>query len=251
MTIHKAIMIGAGVVLAGSLTWADDDRRQGEGKMILQAQLLRPADLTALAGSLSPQSLAFWGAAGSDPLDEGSVEVRDEGRVEIRLREAAPSQSYSVLFCPVGAALPGCLPAGQTGALATDEKGNGRANLDFPQPGSWAGVFLVRRAINGQALIEYVSGFRSRPAKMEEQTTELEIEGPIKSIDAANKSFRVGALPQDIFTDGATEFKGSVKGFADLAIDARVEVKARANPQGRLIAVEVQGKGRGKGKDDD
>ena len=243
------------VLAASTLLWADDDRRQGEGKKLYEAQLVRIADLVVPQGNPAGQQLGpAFAPNGVDPLDEGSVEVRDEGRVEIRLRGAAPMQGYSAYVCLVGFGPAGCTRLGDAGALATDEDGNARKGFDLPKPGSQAAFFVVTRAVNNQPTNEYVSGWRSRSPNGEEMT-EMEVAGSISSIDAANRSFRLAGLNQDIFVNGATEFKGSVRGFSDLKTGMRVEVEATLGADGKLTAREIKAKpaepprGRGHGHD--
>src|SRR5262249_59512399 len=104
-------------------------------------------------------------------------------------------------------------------------------------PTSWAGVFILTRTISSQPTNEFVTGFRVRPPKME--GAEIEIEGFISSINTPDKSFRVGNLPQDIFTDNATEFRGRVHSFSDLMVGRRVEVNGRVGADSKLKALEV------------
>ena len=219
---------------------ADDDEGKGEGIKTFTTQLLRIAELNVPAGNPAGQQLGpLFGPNGADPLDEGSVEVRNKGQVEVRLRGAQPNQTYSAFFCRFGFGPTGCVPIGPAGAVATDSAGNGRANLEFPQPpnanNAWAGAFILTRASANQ----FVSGFLVRAAGNTE-ATDLEITGLITSLNTGALSFRVGTLPQDIFTDSATVFKGQVKKFLDLVIGARVEVEARTLPDGRLMSREVK-----------
>ena len=233
--------------LGNHLLLADDDDRdrgRGGGMGTFEAQLLRMAEVNTPVAN-QPLGPAFT-PNGADPLDDGSVEVREGGGVEVRLRGAAPSQAYSVFFCRFGFGPP-CLAVGAIGALMTDSRGDGRASLDFPQPATgpngWAGVFVLTRVVSTQPTNEFVSGFRIRPATVNPNRTDLEVQGMITSINAANQSFRIGTLQQDIFTDNATEFRGRVRQFSDLAVGLPVEVKARTAADGRLFARELEGKG--------
>lgn len=242
LTALALLVAGTGPILG------DDEDNQGEGKKIFQTDLVRIADLNVPNGNPAGQQLGpLYGPNGTDPLDEGSVLVREEGRIEVSLRGAAASQAYSVFFCRFAFAPgTGCLAVGAAGALTTDSKGNGTAKLIFPQPGStpsfWAGVFILTRSVSGTPTNEYVSGFRLRPGTNPNET-ELDIEGQVSMVNIGAKSFRVGSLAQDIFTDGATKFGGGLKGFSDLAIGVGVEVKARTGNDGRLLAGEIEGKG--------
>ncbi len=232
----------------GPILCDDEDNQGGEGKKIFQTDLVRIAGLNVPAGNPAGQQLGpLYGPNGTDPLDQGSVLVREEGRIEVSLRGAAASQAYSVFFCRFAFAPgTGCLAVGAAGALTTDSKGNGTANLMFPQPGStpsfWAGVFILTRTVSSTPTNEYVSGFRLRPGSKPDEA-DLDIEGQVSMINTGAKSFRVGSLPQDIFTDGATKFGGRLKGFSDLAIGVEVEVKAKTGNGGSLLASEVEGKG--------
>ena len=255
-TLSLAALMFAGRPLAAD----DDDRQGGEGKPRFEAELLRIADLNVPNGNPAGQQLGpAFGPNGTDPLQEGSVEVRNEGRVDISVRGAAASQSYTVFFCRFGFGPAGCVMVGTAGALATDSRGDGSVRLDFPQPASanssWAGAFILTRVVSGQPTNEFVSGFRIRPPENPNQA-EVQIEGQVSSINGGNQSFRVGSFQQDIFTDNATQFRGGLRRFADLTIGMRVEVKARTN-NGQLLAREVEGKGpesnpsrgRGRGRD--
>lgn len=186
---------------------ADDDEGKGGGIKTFTAQLLRIAELNVPAGNPAGQQLGpLFGPNGADPLKDGSVVVRNDGRVEILLRGAQPNQTYSAFFCRFAFGPAGCVAIGAAGAVPTDSAGNARVNLDFPQPPSsnnaWAGVFILTRASANQ----FVSGFLVRAAGNTEQT-DLEITGAITSLNTGASSFRVGTLGQDIFTDGATEFQ--------------------------------------------
>jgi hypothetical protein len=243
LTAVALLVAGTGPILGD-----DEDNQGGEGKKIFQTDLVRIADLNVPNGNPAGQQLGpLYGPNGTDPLDEGSVLVREEGRIEVSLRAAAAGQAYSVFFCRFAFAPgAGCLAFGAAGALATDSKGNGTAKLNFPQPGStpsfWAGVFILTRSVSGTPTNEYVSGFRLRPRTKPDEA-ELDIAGQVSSVNAGAKSFRVGSLPQDIVTDNATKFGGGLKGFSDLAIGVGVEVKAKTGNDGRLLASEIEGKG--------
>lgn len=236
------LVAGTGPILG------DDEDNQGEGKKIFETDLVRIADLNVPAGNPAGQQLGpLYGPNGTDPLEEGSVLVREEGRIEVSLRGGAGSQAYSVFFCRFAFAPgTGCLAIGAAGALTTDSKGDGAAKLDFPQPGStpsfWAGVFILTRMVSSTPTNEYVSGFRLRPGSKPDEAG-LDIEGQVSAVNSGAKSFRVGSLPQDIFTDNATKFGGRLKGFSDLAIGVEVEVKAKTGSDGRLTAGEIEGKG--------
>ena len=210
-----------------------------------QAQLIRVSELnTDPAGqALGPAFVP----AGSDPLGEGSVGLNGDRKVEVRLRGAAPSKEYSMHFCRFGFGPAGCVPLSTAGALTTDADGNGRVRVDFPQPptgsNAWAGAFVLARNISGQQTYEFMSGFRLRPAP--DEAAEIQIEGFLSSINTPARSFRVGNLPQDIFVDNATEFRGEARAFSDLAVGKFAEIKARVSNDGKVTAREVELKGQG------
>ena len=232
--------------------WADKDDKDG-GKKNFDAALLRIADLNVPAGNsgLGPAFLPV----GTDPLAEGSIAAHAEGQVEIQLDGAAANQSYSVLFCRFGFPPANCLAVGPAGGLATDGRGNGRANLDFPQTAmssSWSGVFVLTRTVSGQVTYEFASGFAIRAGNAGPETTEITIEGLIGPLNAANRSFRIGSLPE-IVTDNNTQFRGRVRQFSDLTTGMRVKVKALPLGDGRLWAREIEtegepSRGRGRGR---
>jgi hypothetical protein len=253
------------LVFGGASVWADDEddnnRRGGEGEKLFSAQLLRIADLSVPAGNAAGQQLGpLFGPNGDDPLGEGSVDVRAEGRTDISVRGGSPSKSYTVFFCRFAFGPAGCVMVGAAGALTTDSGGNGTARLDFPQPltgpDSWAGVFILTRPVSNQPTNEYVSGFHLRLAPMvNENQAEIEIQGQVTSVNMGNGSFRIGSFPQDIMTDNATQFRDGLQKFSDVKMGIQVEVKAKVS-NGNLLALEVQGKGgpelsRGRGRGHD
>lgn len=236
----------------------EDNRRGGEGKKLFETQLVRIADLNVPAGNPAGQQLGpLFGPNGTDPLDEGMVDVRAEGRVDISVRGAMASQTYSSFFCRFAFGPTGCLAVGAAGALATDSRGDGRAELDFPQPAtpsSWAGVFILTRVVSGQPTNEYVSGFGLRPAMMANPNqADIEVQGQVASINNGARSFRIGSFPQDVGTDNATRFRDGLRQFSDLQMGMQVEVKGKVLGNGSILAVEVEGKGgpelsRGRGR---
>lgn len=227
--------------------WADE----GEGDHNLDASLLRIADLNVPSGN-SGLGPAFT-PVGTDPLEDGSVGTHSQGKVDVHLNGAAASQSYSVLFCRFGFPPANCVAVGPAGGLTTNSRGDGRVNLDFPPttlPSAWAGAFVLTRTISGQVTYEYASGFRMRSGTPGPDTAEIDIEGVIASINTANRSFRIGALPE-IVTDNNTEFDGRIRQFSDLTAGLRVKVKARQLADGRLWARELEvegGPSRGRGR---
>lgn len=225
---------------------------EGGGKKNFEASLVRIADLNVPAGSsgLGPAFIPV----GTDPLGEGSIQAREDGRVEVQLDGAMASQAYSVLFCRFGFPPANCLAIGPAGGLTTNTRGDGRATLDFPStplPNAWAGAFVLTRTIGGPVTYEYVTGFRLRSDTTSgPNAADINIEGVIASINTSNRSFRIGSLPE-IVTDNNTEFDGRVRQFSDLTTGLRVKVKARQLSDGRLWAREVEAEGgpsRGRGK---
>jgi hypothetical protein len=165
------------------------------------------------------------------------------------VRRASPSVKYTVFLCRFGFGPAGCVMVGAADSLATDAEGNGRVSLQFTPsttgPSSWAAEFILTRTISGQPTNEFASGFRVRPPMTPPEGAEIDIEGFVTSINTATKSFRVGNLPQDIFTDNATEFRGRAHSFSDLVVGRRVEVKGRVGSDGKLTAREVELGGEG------
>jgi hypothetical protein len=228
--------------------WAD--KKTPEDSLVRIADLNVPAASSGLGPAFVP--------VGTDPLGEGSLQVGEDGRVEVELDGAMATQAYSVLFCRFGFPPANCLAIGPAGGLATNATGDGRATLNFPSvplPNAWAGAFVLTRTIGGQVTYEYVTGFRLRSPTAGTNAADINIEGLIASINTANRSFRIGSLPE-IVTDNNTEFEGRLRQFSDLTTGLRVKVKAQQLNDGRLWAREVEAeggpsRGRGKGKKKD
>jgi len=102
---------------------------------------------------------------GNDPLMSGRVEAKGkdeggdnggEGSVEVTVNGAAANATYMLGFCRFGVVVGGCF---SLGSFATDMQGNATAELAFPQAGTFDGVFVVTRDVNGQAQNEFVTAF--------------------------------------------------------------------------------------------
>lgn len=100
-----------------------------------------------------------FGTAGDDSLARGSVELKEDGRVEIEVAGAAANAMYAAKFCRFGGTSSDCLGLG---SVATNVQGNAEARLTFPQTGTFDGVFLLTRQVGSpaQETNEFVTGFR-------------------------------------------------------------------------------------------
>jgi hypothetical protein len=140
---------------------------QGDGDHGFEADLQRVA---VVSGGLGPA----FGSAGSDAIVSGKVEVNNQGNdqssaqsnddnggnqgpVEVKLKGAAAGVSYAVEFCRFGLGPSDCLSVGK---LSTDMSGNADAEFAFPMTGTFDGVFVLTRSINGQNQNEFVTGFQ-------------------------------------------------------------------------------------------
>jgi hypothetical protein len=109
---------------------------------------------------------ANFGAAGSDALTSGRVEVESEGEqddenenegpVEVKVAGAAANMTFALEFCRFGAGPGGCVAVG---SFTTDMMGNAEGEFAFPLSGTFDGIFIVTRNVNGQAQNEFVTAF--------------------------------------------------------------------------------------------
>ena len=101
---------------------------------------------------------AGFPAAGTDTFTSGRVEVGDGNQpVEITLVGAAKAANYAIKFCRFGAGAAGCF---SVTSVTTDSMGNANAELAFPETGTFDGVFILTRSVNGQTFSEFVTGFQ-------------------------------------------------------------------------------------------
>jgi hypothetical protein len=74
----------------------------------------------------------------------GQVSVDAAGNTTVQLTGAAASMKFTVEFCPMGVgASKSPTPCMTLNTVTTDASGNASATTMFPQPGSWAGDFLL------------------------------------------------------------------------------------------------------------
>jgi len=143
----------------------NEGENENEEEQEFEADLQRVSAVTGGLGSA-------FGTAGSDPLTSGRVELEDEreenegneagssderemeGAVEVRLKGAAANAAYTAEFCRFGVGPSGCV---SLGSVQTDAQGNAKAELAFPLTGTFDGIFLLTRTVNGQVLNEFVT----------------------------------------------------------------------------------------------
>ena len=78
----------------------------------------------------------------------GQISVDTDGNVSVQLTGATASTTYNVVFCPgadsqntnYGQNQPACILVGK---VTSDASGSGTSTNMFPQPGDWAGDFLL------------------------------------------------------------------------------------------------------------
>ncbi len=101
---------------------------------------------------------AAFGNNGNDPLARGRVEVEGDREVEAEVRGAVANAAYKVHFCRFGIArATGCI---LIGTLFTDAEGRGKLEANFPQMGTFDGIFVLTREVNGTVLNQFATGFR-------------------------------------------------------------------------------------------
>ncbi len=101
---------------------------------------------------------AAFGNNGNDRLARGRVEVEEDREVEAEVRGAVPNAAYKVHFCPFGIApATGCILIGN---LFTDAEGRGKLEANFPQMGTFDGIYVLTRDVNGTALNQFATAFR-------------------------------------------------------------------------------------------
>lgn len=145
---------GFAAPMSSSAQEGDDQEQEAEFEESLQS-------VGAVNGGLG----SGFGPMGNDPLMSGRVEAKGkdeggdnggEGSVEVTVNGAAANATYMLGFCRFGVVVRGCF---SLGSFATDMQGNATAELAFPQAGTFDGVFVVTRDVNGQAQNEFVTAF--------------------------------------------------------------------------------------------
>jgi hypothetical protein len=119
---------------------------QGTHPGTFEAALVRCADVN------QPTGLA---RCGTDPLLEGSVEITDEGDVEVTVVRAVPNVTYEVVYRSASG-----VEQRTIGTLRTDRSGSGTLNAGdvFRRDQVGAGNLVLMRGGSDQ----FVSGFRVR-----------------------------------------------------------------------------------------
>jgi hypothetical protein len=119
---------------------------QGTHPGTFEAALVRCADVT------QPARLP---RCGTDPLLDGSIEITDEGDVEITVVRALPNVTYKVVYRS-----PSGIEERAIGSLRTDGSGNGALNAEdvFRRDQIGAGNLVLTRGGSDQ----FVSGFKVR-----------------------------------------------------------------------------------------
>ncbi len=143
---------------------AEQEQEQEGGEDAFEVDLQRVSMVNAGLGS-------SFGPTGNDPLSSGRVEVEGEaeggghdeggdneeqGPVEVEVAGAVANATYMVEFCRFGAGPSGCV---SMGSFMTDMQGNAEVEFAFPLTGTFDGVFVLTRNINGTVQNEFVTGF--------------------------------------------------------------------------------------------
>ncbi len=135
--------------------------------------------------------------------------------------------TYVVEFCSFAKAAAGCFSAG---SLVTDNNGNSEAQLQFPQHGVFAGVFVLTRDSQNR----FVSGFTapgggiSQAEQGQEQeggedAFEVDLQGVSIVNGGLGSSF--GATGNDPLSSGRVEIDGESEGGGENEQQGAVEVK--------------------------
>ncbi len=233
MRIVKSLGLFAAAVLAlgqigcGS---AGDPRSNSsdssEGEDQFEVGLVRVANL-------EDTSRGVFANIGADTLAAGRVEVEElsENKVEARVQGAAANVTYDVNFCSFSGGTGGCA---RVAMLATDGFGNGKVEFAFPQSGTFAGVFLLARAVSGQTQNEFLTGF-AVPSQ-NNNTTESEEE------NEAENEFEVNLQPAGMISGGLGSSFGAAGNDPLVAgrvqVESEVEVELTGAAANALYAVE-------------
>jgi hypothetical protein len=191
-----------------------------QGSDAFETSLVRVTALDASGRAAFPN-------IGMDMLAAGEVEVEKEEQNEIKvdLTGAMPNMTYSVEFCSFATGTGGCFAVG---SLETDNNGNAEVQLQFPQHGVFAGVFVLTR--NNQS--QFVSGFAA-PASGngqveddQEQGNEEAFEADLQRVGMVNAGLGPGFGPtgNDPLLSGRVEVKGKSEGGGENEGQGPVEV---------------------------
>lgn len=233
---RSVVMWTAAVIVVGMASLvpllADDDGNEKNdlGPKLWQAALIRVASLPSDPLSIIP---ANWG---TDPLADGSIEVRGKGWVKAELRAAAANAEYSLYACKLSTAADRCALIGK---VTTDGDGDARAELEWPSgaTGPHSVFFLLRR----NDLSMFVSGFilpaGLPPVPGTPPAAEIEVKGVIASV--GTNSFLIEGVTQTILVDDNTKFLGPARSLSDLKPGMTVEVDGTAT-SGGILASRVQ-----------
>lgn len=193
-------------VWAGDDDDDEDDRRRDDRK-VWSTPLVRVA------------TLAIPATTGTDPLDEGSIQVSALGNVAVRLEKAVPNASYTVSFCRFMLANVGCSGL-VDGTFSTNAEGNAKAEMTMPAvAANWSGIFLVTRGPTPQ----FATAFATRSA-LPPPGAEIEIKGRIGALDPASNSFRLDSFPVPVFVTSRTNLV-KFDTLGQLRLGDRVEVR--------------------------
>jgi hypothetical protein len=173
----------------------------------LEAGLVRCADVTKSA----PLS-----NCGSDPLGGGKAEVEEEGKLEVKVSNAAPSATYSVNFRSAD----GATEIVGLGTFITDAAGKGGVEIDnaFAAGAIGAGNVVLKRS--GDPNDQFMTGFRvSERPKIKAEETRFRV-----------SLVRCVEVTQPVL--GTCGIDNLFKGFAELNEKGGVKVVlVRAEPQ--------------------
>jgi hypothetical protein len=179
--------------------------------------------------ALDASGRAAFPNIGMDMLAAGEVEVEEEeqNEVKVEVTGAMPNMTYSVEFCSFATGTGGCFAVG---SLKTDNNGDAEVQLQFPQHGIFAGVFVLTR--NNQS--QFVSGFAA-PASGgrqveddQEQEHEEAFEADLQRVGMVNAGLGPGFGPtgNDPLISGRVEVKGEGEGGGENEGKGPVEVTA-------------------------
>lgn len=173
---------------------------KGKGKGKAESETHRQDDPTVWESDfVRIGTLGIQNATGTDPLQEGSIEVTAEGNVEITLEGAMPSSAYTAAFCRFALTSVGCMSL-TNGSFTTGPDGKAKAEMQMPmQAANWSGIFILSRSTVPQFATAFTTRNPNPPAG-----ADIELKGRVSSIDLGNNSFRLDGFPIPIFVTNRT-----------------------------------------------
>src|SRR5713226_6770517 len=197
-------------------------------------------DLVRVTG-LDASGRAAFPNIGMDMLAAGEIKVEEEeeqqDEVKVEVTGAMPNMTYGVEFCSLATGVAGCF---SVGSLVTDNNGNSEAQLQFPQHGVFAGVFVLTRNSQNQ----FVSGFTAPASGLGEaeqgqeggEAFEVNLQRVIMVNGRLGSSF--GPTGNDPLSSGRVEVEGGSEQGGENEEEGPVEVKVAGAAANATYVVE-------------